>query len=255
MMQIRLLSALLSTVLCFALSPTTAGAEDSGSQPAARPATTSLPFDWSGSYAGVTAGAAFGRSTATDVGDGLSPASAWYLLGGQFSNHAGSFSAAAQAGYNFQAAQFVFGAEAEIGYLGKHRVGNYAPLDADTLIKTRGGPFGTLRGRLGFAMDRALFYGTAGAIVADVGSNVSRPSTDFFTSKTGTQFGWTAGVGVEYAMRSNWSIKAEYFHYDLGSTRVKSPPMFVGGVQVMGPQPFDIRNTGGIARIGLNYRF
>ena len=31
-----------------------------------------------------------------------------------------------------------------------------------------------------------------------------------------TRIGWTAGLGIEYMMWSNWSVKLEYLYADLG---------------------------------------
>uniref|UniRef100_UPI001953ADCB hypothetical protein n=1 Tax=Klebsiella pneumoniae TaxID=573 RepID=UPI001953ADCB len=58
-----------------------------------------------------------------------------------------------------------------------------------TFIQARGGLDATFRGRLGVAADRALFYVTGGAIVANIAADVSRPTTNFFGTKTGTQWG------------------------------------------------------------------
>ena len=48
--------------------------------------------------------------------------------------------------------------------------------------------FGTVRGRLGYAFDRVLFYGTGGFAYGDGGTG----GDDFRT-------GYTAGGGIEYA--------------------------------------------------------
>ena len=37
-----------------------------------------------------------------------------------------------------------------------------------------------------------------------------------------TQFGWTAGAGVEFAVSGNWSAKLEYEYVDLNATAVRS---------------------------------
>ena len=65
----------------------------------------------------------------------------------------------------------------------------------------------TLRGRVGFAADRALFYVTAGGAFTDI-----KPSTGALTFGGGTEPGWTAGGGVEYAITDNWTAKIEYLY-------------------------------------------
>ena len=54
----------------------------------------------------------------------------------------------------------------------------------------------TVRGRAGYAFDRVLVYGTAGAAFGDVRANFSNDPV----SST-TEPGWTVGAGVEFALR------------------------------------------------------
>lgn len=96
----------------------------------------------------------------------------------------------------------------------------------------------SLRGRLGFAYDRFLVYGTAGVaflredqtrtqFVSDSRSD-SRPygrRTDEWFSETAstTRQGWTAGAGVEYALSSHWSLKGEYQYSGFGAENFLFP--------------------------------
>ncbi|MEH2551733.1 hypothetical protein V1283_008378 [Bradyrhizobium sp. AZCC 2262] len=60
---------------------------------------------------------------------------------------------------------------------------------------------------------------------------------------------WTVG-GAEWAFAANWSAKAEYLYYDLGSlSHLMTDPNF--------PSIFNAKAdfTGHIARLGVNYRF
>src|SRR5690349_13342446 len=75
--------------------------------------------------------------------------------------------------------------------------------------------FGTVRGRLGYAWDRFLVYGTAGYAWANqemirtqqIGTiNGAPPGT--VESASGVASGWTAGGGVEWAITPNWSFRA-----------------------------------------------
>jgi len=85
----------------------------------------------------------------------------------------------------------------------------------------------TLRGHVGVLVTPALLlYGTGGLAVADVKANYL--FTDTFAAATesatvsSTRYGWTAGVGGEYALMHGWSIKAEYLHVDLGRASATS---------------------------------
>jgi len=79
--------------------------------------------------------------------------------------------------------------------------------------------FGTARGRLGFAFDRALIYATGGLAVG--GTNLTYSGRIGFpvaptiflagtSSVAKAKIGYTLGGGVEYAVWNNWSVKAEY---------------------------------------------
>lgn len=65
----------------------------------------------------------------------------------------------------------------------------------------------TVRGRLGYAYDRYLIYGTGGVAFGDIKSGGS--ST--------TRTGWTLGAGIEAALTSNVTGRLEYRHTDLGT--------------------------------------
>ena len=75
----------------------------------------------------------------------------------------------------------------------------------------------TATGKLGYAWDRLLVYGKGGG--AWIGAN--NPSLTVngagtaLTSSTTNNFGWTAGVGVEWAFAGNWSARAEYDYIGL----------------------------------------
>jgi outer membrane immunogenic protein len=69
-------------------------------------------------------------------------------------------------------------------------------------------------GRLGFAFDRALFYGTGGWAQAKIATNgVVLPSTSF-SGASATHNGWYAGAGIDYAWFNNFIVGVEYTHYD-----------------------------------------
>jgi outer membrane immunogenic protein len=106
----------------------------------------------------------------------------------------------------------------------------------------------TVRGRLGYSFDRLLIYATGGGAFAGATIHeylLSSPSTSATDNQTLS--GWTAGGGVEYAFLPHWSLKAEYLHADLGSTRFLATfPGFTAENR---------RVTDDIVRGGVNYRF
>ena len=152
-------------------------------------------YNWTGFYAGLNIGGTFGRSQATDVdccGNGP-----WNAVGDTFTATTSGVTGGIQGGYNWQTGMFVAGVEANFGYLGFKgtSVSSIAP---DTFGIANGGLYGTVRGRLGLAYDRALFFATGGLMVADVRTGIEDPfylqpgpfSGILFTEKTKAQAGW-----------------------------------------------------------------
>ena len=164
-----------------------------------------------------------------------------------------------QAGYNWQAANWVFGLEADIqGSTQKDNKtcvtfcapGLYAAYDA-TLPW-----FGTVRGRLGYSVGSTLFYATGGLAY---GSIKTRINTDAFVgpvtqSFSHTNAGWTAGAGIETPFRllgllgPNWTAKTEYLYIDLGS----NSDSFIFGAA---PATATRSVTEHVFRTGINYHF
>ena len=81
--------------------------------------------------------------------------------------------------------------------------------------------FGTIRGRLGFAADNLLFYGTGGLAYGHMEASFAGEVSDYEeavsyeASTETTNWGWTVGAGMEYGI-DNWSLGLEYLYVDLG---------------------------------------
>ncbi len=128
---------------------------------------------------------------------------------------------------------------------------------------------GTVRGRLGYAFNDVLFYGTGGWAWGQ-GTNTTRficlgpgcpgtsgipPTSPEPTSVDVNPSGWAAGGGVEWGFLPNWSLRAEYLHLQFdGVTEDRSksssvvPSLFVTS---------HVSSNMGInaLRIGVNYLF
>ncbi len=111
------------------------------------------------------------------------------------------------------------------------------------LCETSSTWLGTARGRIGYAWNRVLFYGTAGAAYGNI------DSTAFATTNSSTEVGWTAGAGIEGAIADNWTAKVEYLYADLGhgscTTACGSPPFATQSVSL----------KDNLVRVGINYIF
>ena len=121
-------------------------------------------------------------------------------------------------GFNVQSGAFVFGAEGDIdGNWMRDSNSNGTGFCSSPGCGIQTSWYGTTRGRIGYAFDRALFYFTAGAAFGDV-----QMTTNGGTAHS-DRVGWTAGAGLEYAFLGPWSAKIEYLYADLGSATAVLP--------------------------------
>ena len=100
---------------------------------------------------------------------------------------------------------------------------------------------GSIRGRAGFAVDRALFYATGGA--AFTSFNYSNSNGD---SSSNARVGYTVGGGIEYAVTNDWSVRAEYRYSAFGTFTDALP---ITGVSVTH------RETENQVLAGFSYKF
>jgi outer membrane immunogenic protein len=103
----------------------------------------------------------------------------------------------------------------------------------------------TVRGRAGWAWDRVLFYGTGGAAFGNV-----QAAGSGFPFASGTQSGWAAGAGVEFAFAPNWTGRVEYLFVDLGN--FTCPATSCGGT---GGVSDTVKFNENIIRAGIDYKF
>lgn len=178
------------------------------------PPIASAAYSWAGAYIGAHAGYAWSDVEVTDLDGFIEP--------GSWSFDADDWLAGGQIGYNWQRDRLVFGVEGDLGYFGLdgHRTD---PADPESSLSASvdGGLYGTLTGRLGFASDRALLYAKGGAAFLNAELEIDDPDT--IASSDETLLGWTVGGGLEYALASNWTAKAEYLYFDFEELRATDP--------------------------------
>ena len=72
---------------------------------------------------------------------------------------------------------------------------------------------GTVRGRIGYAFDQVLLYGTGGYAWSD--NRLTATAFNVSVSDSHFHSGWTVGAGVEVMFAPKWSVKAEYLYRSL----------------------------------------
>ena len=234
-------------------------------------------FTWTGFYAGFNAGYAFDASSSTANTFAVPAAFAAAGTTATFRQSSqDGFSGGGQIGYNVQftpGSGVVIGIEADAQYLdfGRNRrdaaiSGAVAP--GFSVVDPRGLSsldfFGTVRGRLGYAFDRTLVYGTGGFAY---GAGSTDRSFGGFRGNDDFRTGWAAGGGVEFALSNDSflnffkssavTLKVEglYVNLDRGTSN-QGAFVIDSANNVVATSAIGRRNDEfAVVRAGLNYKF
>ncbi len=141
---------------------------------------------------------------------------------------------------------------------------------SDNSVEHRLRWFGTVRGRLGYAVGSALWYVTGGLAYAEIERSGSVAGTTsilglvtinsfsgaFNTSNIRT--GGTVGAGIEAQLGGGFSVKSEYLYMDFGRTTDTFNTVINAGVGaglVGATRTIDTETREHVFRIGVNYAF
>jgi outer membrane immunogenic protein len=187
------------------------------------PMYTTPPFTWGGLYLGINGGFGYADLSNTNFG---SPGGG--VIGGTI-------------GYNWQMGQVVFGAEADLDYgflSADNTFGNGTTSFSTTWMTTE-------RLRLGYAVDRALFYVTGGYAGIQTQASIADAVAPFAGTQDSWRSGGVIGGGIEYAFTNNITAKAEYLW----------APMEDKTYWAGTPDQETNRMSLSLVRVGLNYKF
>lgn len=246
--------------------------------PATAPILPAFSWSWTGVYLGNNVGygwenQSFNLTAVNALGtatlSGSSNGSGW-LLGGQV-------------GFNYELpAHFVVGIEADGDWAnisgsssgcstfttGTH-VGAVAGCGTNS---AQIDDFGTVRGRIGYAWNNVLFYGTGGwAWGNSSGTHTTTCVSGFppvcpggsltFTgggaSFSNSLSGWAAGVGVEWAfLLPHWTVRLEYLHVEFDNVTTNyNTTITVNAVNQTASTSVTSNNGINIVRAGVSYLF
>ena len=223
---------------------------------------TPPPANWSGFYLGGNVGGGTARDRTSFAFSQVGTATELFSLSPD------GFNGGVQAGYNWQASNWVFGLEAD--FQGSSQRDNRAcvqtcnPGAAPVIFAAYDAKlpwFGTARGRIGYSVGSTLFYATGGYAYGRVKTNITAaflvaPASAEISSTKG---GYTVGGGIETPLSflslfgPNWTSKTEYLYVDLGTSTGAFPITSIGGVVVTATNSTNVREH--IFRTGLNYHF
>jgi outer membrane immunogenic protein len=208
-------------------------------------------LNWTGFYFGANVGYARSPGSMDIVVDGgLAVLSLSDTMGGVIGG--------IQAGANWQTGNAVFGIEGDIQGTSQSTSSTITTTDIFGVIVSPGAivtavnnekitSFETLRGRIGMASGRALYYVTGGGAFWTWSSTTTVTGLGT-ASVSHFQPGGAIGGGVEFALNPDWTVKAEYLY--LQSTTISNAP-FVARPDVLA----NTRIRDSVFRVGINYMF
>jgi len=178
-------------------------------------------YNWSGLYLGANIGGAWSNDD---------PSSTTFIGGFQL-------------GYNLQAGHFLVGVEGDF---------DWASFDhPDFTALSPLGPvqfsdsqkwISTVAARFGFVYGRLLAYGKVGGGWAHDNATLNFPNGTNWASSN-TNGGWLFGVGLEYGLKPNWTVKVEYDYLNLGDWTSSTVPAV------------SWRRDTQMYKLGMNYKF
>ena len=216
---------LLTTTALIALGIVPAAAADLAARPYTKAPAAIAINNWGGFYLGAMGG--YAQENSSGIG----------TLSGGF--------AGGTAGYNWQTGNLVLGIEADAAWADVGAtIGLFGGLAS---VSDRIRDMGTVRGRVGYAFDSVLIYGTAGYAWAD--NRITATALGLGSiSDSHFHSGWTAGAGVEVMFAPKWSVKAEYLYRSF-----ESQNYFAGVISPAGLASGTLNLNS--VQVGVNYHF
>ncbi|MGP9813587.1 autotransporter domain-containing protein [Rhodopseudomonas sp. NSM] len=198
-------------------------------------------YNWTGFFIGGSFGMLNGRTdwTFQPGGTTTDPRFAGAIGGGQI-------------GYDYQFGKWVVGVE---GALNATNANGARPCPSSVFFtcETNVSWMGTATAKLGYALwDRSLWYVRGGGAFGDLKVTTTCNTGPFNPlglpgcgeNASRSRAGWTIGVGSEFALSKNWTVRTETNYFDMGRERYETPNSTI-----------DVKQNGFISTVGLNYRF
>ncbi len=181
-------------------------------------------YNWQGFYAGVQGGVGFSSFT-----DGPFDKPVGGLIG-------------LTGGYNYIAApNLLIGVETDFTFSGMSASRDYWGAGTRNSVDD----IWTVRGRVGYLIDRALIYATGGFAASLNNVTVGSWYPAFWGNESRFQTGWTAGAGLEFMVSDRISAKGEYLFTSVGPDTYFNITPFASRISV----------DTSLVRAGVNYHF
>ena len=233
-----------ATLMLLATAAVSASATDLPTKAYAPAPVVATVYNWTGLYVGVNGGYGWGTQDPLTLFSNRFDRSSFNINGGMFG---GTVGAQIQQGY------VVLGLEGDLDWANIKGTGISTPTIGGLVlpgqpitlnIASNTSAVGTVRARVGVAMNNWLFYATGGGAFVKASANgtsiagVPCGTLGVFPNCSASSWrpGLAAGLGAEWAFSQNWSLKLEYLYIAAVGSGVST----------------DRLNT---VRAGINYRF
>ena len=194
-------------------------------------------FSWTGYYVGATIGDGFGKASFLD------PAVFTDGTGRFVDVSPKGFLAGGYAGVNYQVGSIVWGVDADfVGSWAKGTGVDPLPAAGSNLLQVEVMWTGTATARVGWAVDRLLFYGKAGAAFLFHRDTISGANLGEGSAVTAT---WTVGGGIDWAVTEHWIARLDYEYINAPTKAFELTPP---AASEMGVKFNEIR-------VGMAYKF
>jgi len=204
-------------------------------------------YDWTGFYVGAHLGEQWSsvNGSTTDTAIAATSPSIY--------NNPQGFYGGVQVGYDYMLpSRVVLGLEGDVSS-GGSTTNNITDASGTSANQTRVFDTESVRGRLGYALDNVLLYGTGGWAWSSDQFIRTQLTGTLNLATAGTEEavnkylgGWTAGGGVAVAFAQNWNAFAEYRYTDYGSSTISLPFSQLSTTSATKVSEVDV---------GVNYKF
>jgi len=238
---------LLASVAAIGMSGTALAADLPAQMPVRAPAVVAPLFSWTGFYIGGHVGGGWADKDWTQTFSSFGLA----LDRNVTRATADGFLGGAQAGFNWQVNQWLFGVEGDWSWTDAKGCSGHVVFPAYAGCADVNW-YATLAGRAGVAWDRALFYAKGGVAFVDDDYFITFNGVQTTNTTNTIRAGWMVGAGLEYAFAPNWSAKVEYDFLDFhdGGNPFTYTANPVGLVE-----NWDIDQQVHVVKAGINFRF
>jgi outer membrane immunogenic protein len=220
---------------------------------AARPYTKAPPpmiaaiYDWSGFYIGLNGGGGSSHKC-WDITDNRGVIVPTFREG---CHDATGGMVGGQLGYRWQAANWVFGLEAQ-GDWANFKGSNTSVFFPAVTNQTKIDAFGLFTGQVGYAWNNVLWYVKGGAAVAnDKYQGIATVTGLAFDTVNNTRWGGVVGTGLEFGFAPNWSVAVEYDHIFMGSSSLN----FLSTATQLLDRTDSIKQNVDLGTVRVNYRW